>query len=579
MKILGIHDGHTATAALMEDGKILSVISEERLNRKKEWFGFPKESIKKILEIHKIKIKDIDLVVICGKSGSTTYNDFMRKTIHPYLIGFNAFKKVFPKSIVKKNWWVNPIISITSKLRKKKEIYSFFDSRGFDRKKIIFLDHHTCHAYTAFSNPWGQKDDMLILTLDAAGDGLCGTINTYKNGKFKVLDKINVYNSLGLFYSRLTQYLNMKPLSHEYKVMGLAAYTKESETDNTLKILKEKFFRIDPKNPLRMENLSGATNWEYLRKFEKFFGNVRFDNLAGGAQRLVEELLVQWVKNAVKITGIKNVFCAGGVFMNVKANMKIIYSNITEKFFVFPSCGDESNAIGACNFGYWLLCKKNNLEFLPEKLENIYFGPDFAEKEIMNAIHKFKNKINYKKTPNINKFTAELLARGEIVARCSGKMEFGARALGNRSILAHPNKIGVTREINDAIKQRDFWMPFACTILDKYEEDYIINPKKVPAYYMILSFKTKDRAHTELINGMHQYDLTIRPQILKKEHNPDYYGVISNFKKLTGIGGVLNTSFNIHGEPIVCSPEDAIDTFIRSGLKHLVIDNYYISKK
>jgi len=157
-------------------------------------------------------------------------------------------------------------------------------------------------------------------------------------------------------------------------------------------------------------------------------------------------------------------------------------------------------------------------------------------------------------------------------------MEFGARALGNRSILGHPNKTGVTREINDAIKQRDFWMPFACTVLDKYEEDYLINPSKVPSHYMILSFMGTPKAHEHLINGMHQYDLTVRPQVLKKEHNPDYYQMLEHFHELTGIGGILNTSFNIHGEPIVCTPEDAISTLLRSGLKNLVMGNYHITK-
>lgn len=581
MKILGVYDGHTATASLLEDGKILSVISEERMNRKKEWHGFPRKAIERVLEINSTTMDEIDLVVVVGRMGSaTTYKDFIRQSgLNPYILGFKAFKASTPHSLIKKNWWVEPAVGLSSQFRKSGEIYKFFDEMKFDRKKIIFIDHHLCHAFSTFTNPWGQKDDMLILTLDAAGDGYCGTVNVVKNGEFKTIDKINVYNSLGLLYSRLTQYLGMRPLSHEYKVMGLAAYTKEEDSQKVFDTFHKKFMRIDPKNPLRLENISGAVNNEYLKEFDNYFKGTRFDHLAGGAQKLVEELIVQWVGNAIKSTGIKNVFCSGGVFMNVKANMRVIYKDITERFFVFPSCGDESNAIGACNYGYRLLCKSQDIEFSPHKLEDFYFGDEFTENEIKSALEKNKERINFTKVKNVNKFIASLLAKGEIVARCSGKMEFGARALGNRSILAHPNKTGVTREINEAIKQRDFWMPFACSILDKYEHDYIINPKKVPANYMILSFETKSRAHEELINGMHQYDLTVRPQIVKKQHNPSYYEIISHFQKLTKIGGILNTSFNIHGEPIVRTPEDAISTLLRSGLKNLVVGDYYITKK
>lgn len=578
MKVLGIYDGHTATAALLEDGKILSVISEERLNRQKEWLGFPQQSIEKVLSINNTTIKDLDLVVICGKLGSTNYEDFMNKTFNPLVAGFNLFKALAPKSVIKSNKWPELIARPAAKFRKTKDIYRFFDYHGFDRDKIVFMDHHLCHAYSTFTNTWGQKDDMLILTLDAAGDGYCGSVNVVKNGELKTIERINVYNSLGLLYSRLTQYLAMKPLSHEYKVMGLAAYTKDEDSQKVYEIFREKFMRIDPKNPLRLENLSGAVTWDYLKKFDKYFKNTRFDHLAGGGQKLVEELITQWISNAIQATGIKNVFCSGGVFMNVKANMRMIYKNITERFFVFPSCGDESNAIGACNYGYEKLCKERSVEFEPHKLQGYYFGNEFTEEEIVAAIKKNENEIKAVKVDEVNKLVASILAKGDVLARCSGRMEFGARALGNRSILGHPNKTGITREINDAIKQRDFWMPFACSVLDKYEEDYLVNPTKVPSHYMILSFAGTPKAHEHLINGMHQYDLTVRPQVLKKEHNPDYYEIIEYFHELTGIGGILNTSFNIHGEPIVCTPEDAISTLLRSGLRHLIIGNYHVTK-
>ena len=578
MKILGVHPTHTATAVLMEDGRVLSMISEERINRVKEWYGMPKRAIAKVLEINETSPNEIDMVAINGLSAPSNLSDYFNKSFNIQMAGFNAFKAIMPHRVIKNNWWVSPAVNFSNKLRNKKDIYSYFEKLGISKEKIIFIDHHTCHLYTCFMNNEGRTNDMLILTLDAAGDGYCGTVNVVKNSKLATIERINLYNSLGLLYSRITQYLNMKPTSHEYKVMGLAAYSKDKESEKVYNILRTKFMRIDKENPLRMENLSGAVNWEYLKEFEKYFKNTRFDHLAGGVQKLVEELVREWIINCVRKTGIRKVFCAGGVFMNVKANMKLAYEKEIDELFVFPSCGDESTALGAALYAYKMSCNKRGLEFKPARLEDIYFGNDFSEEEIITAIGKYRGKIKAKKVKDVNKFVASLLAKGKIVARCSGKMEFGARALGNRSILAHPSKPMIIREINEAIKQRDFWMPFACTVLDKYEEEYMTNPKKVPDYYMMISFQTKEKAHNHLINGMHQYDLTARPQILKKKHNPDYYEIIEEFRKKTGIGGVLNTSFNIHGEPIVCTPEDAISTLVRSGLKNLIVGDYYITK-
>lgn len=579
MKILGIHPTHTATAALIEDGALLGMISEERLNGIKEWHGIPKKAISYLLDSNNIKPEDIDVVAINGLSPTSNASDFINESFNIQMSGFGAFKSLMPSFLIKKNWWVRPAVKIAHVLRNKKEIYDYFKKIGINGDKIVFVDHHTCHAHTCFMNPEGKTDDMLIVTLDAAGDGYCGSVNVVKNNKLITIDRINVYNSLGLLYSRMTQYLNMKPLSHEYKVMGLAAYSKDKESDEVYRILRSKFMDLSKKNPLQFENLSGAVNWEYLDEFDNYFRRTRFDVLAGGVQKLVENLVTEWVLNCVKKTGIKNVFCAGGVFMNVKTNMLLAYRKEIDSLFIVPSCGDESCSMGAALFVYRNYCKRKGIKFNPQKLKDIYFGNDIKEEEILEAIKENKDKIEAKKVKNINEFTASLLSKGEIVARCSGKMEFGARALGNRSILAHPNKTGVIREINEAIKQRDFWMPFACTINDKYEKDYLINPKRVQSSHMMISFRTKEKAHEDLINGMHQYDLTARPQILKKEDNPDYYEIIEEFRKRTGIGGLLNTSFNIHGKPIVSTPSDAIDTLLKSGLKNLIIGNYYITKK
>lgn len=579
-KILGVHDGHTATAALLDDGIIKACVSEERLNRIKEWYGFPRESVKKVLELTNTDPMDINLVVIPGLIKPIDIEQFIGKKRSMKTSAFHIFKTITPNFLLKQNSWVKPAVRVLSKFRNKAEIYSFFENMGIPRKKVIFVDHHTCHAYSTLLNWWGQIDDALILTLDGAGDGFCSTVNISENGNLKTIERTNLFNSIGWLYARTTQYLGMKPASHEYKVMGLAAYGKEEYYKHVYKTLRQDFFRLNPKNQLTFENLSGCWGIDYFKKFQNKFGMERFDNIAAGVQRFTEDIVLEWVQRCVEETGARNVFCSGGVFMNVKMNMKILYAlKELDKFFVYPSCGDESNAIGAAVYGYYYLCKQDGKKFNPSQLKDIYWGPEYTNDDVDNILKKERSWIKYDYINDIEGYIAENIINGKIIARMNSRMEFGARALGNRSILADPSNYSVIRRINDAIKFRDFWMPFAPTILKERSKDYLIIPKNINAPYMIFAFESTDLAKKDLISGIHNYDLTCRPQILEKEWNPLYYKLIKAFESETGIGGILNTSFNIHGDPIVCSPVDALDTFKRSKLDAVAVGNYYITKK
>lgn len=266
--------------------------------------------------------------------------------------------------------------------------------------------------------------------------------------------------------------------------------------------------------------------------------------------------------------------------MNVKLNQKIAELNDVNNTTIVPSAGDESTVMGGCYFGYEKFCKENCLPFEPKKIENLYLGTEYSDEEIEEYLQKndYFNKYLIEKPDNLNKKVAELLAQNKVVARFAGKMEFGARALGNRSILANPSSYETIRIINEMIKNRDFWMPFAATILKEESNQYLINKKNIEAPFMAITFNTTIKAQRELTAAIHPYDKTSRPQILDKKINPDYYEIISEFKKLTGIGGVLNTSFNLHGEPNVESPKDALRTFETSGLSFLNIGPFLISK-
>jgi carbamoyltransferase len=265
----------------------------------------------------------------------------------------------------------------------------------------------------------------------------------------------------------------------------------------------------------------------------------------------------------------------------LKANMVMAEEDWVSDLFVFPSCGDESNAVGAAYLGYVELCRQRGTTPAPKPFGPAYLGPSLDDNEIETTLRtrNIASRYEVSEHEKIEEKIAELLVTDGVVARCSGRMEFGARALGNRSILANPSDHRVVGLINRMIKNRDFWMPFAPTVLREREGDYLVNPKGLESPYMMLTFPTQQKHRDEIIAAVHSQDGTARAQILDEGWNPSYHLIIREFERRTGIGAVLNTSLNLHGEPIVCTAEDAIDTFERSGLPHLALGRWLISKR
>ncbi|MDP3954013.1 MAG: carbamoyltransferase C-terminal domain-containing protein [bacterium] len=586
MKILGIHYNHNATAALLEDGEIKFCQSEERISRLKNSVGFPAETVDYIFKNYG---RNIDYVVISQKS-ALDYRIIKKqfkfkpvgleslvgrsKQLRLYTLLRLFVYKVFNKSFVRfyfiRDWLINHFID-TAPL--KQEVRSYFaETLNIAPSKIVFMDHHTAHALAPGFN---LKNKTLIFTLDGYGDGLCGTVSIYNSGESDVLTQTDVSLSLGAFWADIARFLGMKPVEDEYKVMGLAPYARRNEAERIRDEFK-KVLWLDKNNEFKSAFQTYLARFFY---FDKFLYE-RFDNLAGGIQMFTEEIVTAWIEGWIKKTGIKNIALSGGIFMNVKLNQKIAEMDGVEEIFVMPSAGDESTVFGACLFGYKKYCEENKLPFKPQPFHNLYLGQYFTDDEIKKYINdnKISDKHKVEFYDNIEKKIAELLANNDIVARFKGAMEFGARALGNRSILAHPSHYDNVRTINRMIKSRDFWMPFAPSILEEDADKYIINPKKVQAPYMAITFNTTELGQEHLKAAIHLYDNTTRPQVVSKEHNSDYHRLISEFKKLTGIEAVLNTSFNLHGEPIVCSPEYAVRTFENSGLKYLALGNWLIEK-
>ncbi len=462
--------------------------------------------------------------------------------------------------------------------RKKERINNVTRHLKVNVKDICFIEHHLAHlaaAYYTASNVFPDKP-ILGLTCDGAGDGISATVSICKNNSIKRISSTNRHASLGKIYSRITMLLGMKPWEHEYKLMGLAPYAddeiskKESEKLHKLLRLSKDGLSFKLGTPL-------STNYSYNYLKEKF-ERTRFDNVAGAAQKFTEDMLIKWVRSAIKKTKISDIVCGGGVFMNVKANMLIQNLPEVKSMYVMPSAADESLSIGAALYFYYnhfqIFNKKNS------KFENLYLGSDIDEKELEKTIKKIKKETNYKIEKNINfeKVLSALLDKGEIISVCRGRAEWGARALGNRSIIAKAESREIVDKINSQIKMRDFWMPFAPTIIDNKFSSCIEDKKNSKPQFMTFALPSIKKAQKKLAGGMHPVDKTCRPQLLKKSVNPKLHNVLNYYCKRYKQYGVLQTSFNIHGEPMVNNSSEAYSTLKRSGLKYLVLENYLIKK-
>lgn len=594
MYILGISVSHNSTAALLKDNKIIACASEERFNRIKNYTGVPKKSIRYCLSQTKIDISKLDKVMVAGTcSPPLIYIDqekienfgvqapslstkLYQKARQAYLFSRENLEYTYPFFKGTIDQLYNFGFLLLSKRFQSENHQRINELYKIPKEKIQFVDHHLCHAYAAlYSSPFPKTNKpILVFTSDCQGDNLSATVNIYKNGELKRVSATSMHSSLGALYTEVTKFLGMQPNNHEYKVMGLAPYAPQKSAEESYKLLKELIW-LDKKNLVFNSKISSESFKIFLsRKLQ----NKRFDHIAAAIQQLTEELLTEWVQTAIKRYKIPTIACGGGVFMNIKANKRVLKIPELKKLFVMPSCGDESNAIGAAFAGY--IQNRNTPKSPPLPLNNLYLGPSFTNEEVKKTLNnkQFKGKYKIKYYKNIEEITSSLLSQGKILARFADSMEWGARALGNRSILADSSRYEVVDKINRMIKKRDFWMPFAPLILDTWENKYLVNPKKAKSPYMTLGFDSTQLAKAHLKAAIHPYDKTLRPQVIDKQDNPQLYKILNLFSKKTNMGGLLNTSFNIHGEPIVCTPNDAMTTFSKSGLKYMSLNNYLISK-
>jgi carbamoyltransferase len=592
MIIIGIYDDHNSSAALSIDGEIVCAVQEERFTKRKNEKGFPAKSVSYIMEKYCLSNENIDIVAMSTIERSdlnnlnypidavfdiNDYIDMMEDYWKPKLSGQkypkDYVKQIFEEKFSGERCFYNipdefyNIEDINTLQEKITEVVvnDIANFMKIEKTKIKFYDHHTCHAmYGYFANP-DKKEKTIAITVDAYGDGVNQTIWKIENNKFELVTKSSQCE-IARLYRMVTLYLRMKPLEHEFKVMGLAPYAKDKYANEVVKVFEELLtfdgLKVVHKN--RPDNL-----YEFLNEKLKYF---RFDNIAGGIQNYTENMLNELFLRAYKEVGFSNFVFSGGVAMNVKANKALGDLDFIDDIFVAGSSSDESQSIGACYFANY----ENNIENKP--LGNLYLGTENSIEEISDYMRDKGLKKKYNVIDADNKYIAQLLANGEVVARVCDKMEFGSRALGNRSILANPSNPNIIQHINELIKGRDFWMPFAATVLDTYADKYLANPKGFESRYMAVAMDTKKEYLKDIKAGTHPYDETIRPQILTREQNESYYNLIEEFSKITGIGSLLNTSYNLHGLPVVNDIDDALHVFENSGLKHLILNSVLISK-
>jgi len=568
--VLGIHYFiHDAGAALVQNGKVLASINEEKIRNVKHCGGYPTKSIGEVFKIAKLDPSEVDAVAIVG---------IMGEKILPLSEMFPNYRSLFSyfSLLTGHKKGIELLTSYLQRIKKIDAIKNELTKLGIPLNEIIFVEHHAAHAAAAcYLSPWDLDEEVMVLTLDGQGDGISSTVNIGHKGEIRRVEnsETSYYDSLGLsFYSQITAYLGMDWGFDAYKVMGLAPYGKPELSIDRIKQIID----IDKTNPLKFRNKVDAYLHAMQPKLRDMLKNDRFDNIAAATQSWFETLITKWVSNAVEETGIRKIACAGGNFLNVKANRKILSLDDVDDVFFCPAASDEGLAVGAALKGYFEIALRDGIKPVKEPLKSNYFGSSFTNDQIKDALknHDMLDKAQY--VDDIDDEVGELLATSDmVVARFSGRLEWGPRALGNRSILANPSDPRIVRKINNAIKMRDFWMPFGPSILSTRIDDYLVDPINSP--YMMLAFDTTEK-RDDISAALHPYDFTSRPQTVTPEYNSGYEKVLKSFESKTGIGGVLNTSFNIHGYPIVWDPERALDTLNNSSLDALAIGNYLVRK-
>ncbi|PWW07333.1 carbamoyltransferase [Paenibacillus cellulosilyticus] len=537
---------HDSAAVLIEDGKVVAAFEEERLNRIKHTGKFPVHAIQSCLDTQGIQLGDIDKIVYYSAEPQAKFETITYRNQYRDL----TFRD--PKA------WL------------AERLQQYFNL-SYSKEDIVYVNHHYCHAASAYY--MSGFDQSLVVTIDGASpEGDAGIIFDANKDAMKPIHHISNNDSLGGFYNTVIGLLGYST-HDEYKVMGLAPYGDPS----VFRRLFKKAYTLLPDGKFRLN-----TGWYFVLidalnprlKGEEF--TQEHKDVAAALQETLEQVVMHMLTHFQKSTGHTRLCLAGGVAHNCSLNGKILYSGLFDEVFVQPASHDAGNALG----GALLLSRKLNADIGTEKLRHLYWGTDIPASDTLDKVLKKWDKfITFKKADNIVELTARLLAEGSVIGWVQGRSEFGPRALGNRSILADPRPAENKKIINEMVKKREGYRPFAPSILEEYVSDYYEMPStKAPYSYMNFVLATKQDKQSSL-GAVTHVDGTARIQTVSRDVNERYWSLINEFRKLTGVPILLNTSFNNNAEPIVDSEEDAIVSFLTTNIHALVIGDYLIEKK
>ena len=601
MKILGISAFyHDSAAALIIDGKIIAAAQEERFSRIKQDASFPVNAVRYCLEEASLKIDDLDSIVFYDKPMLKferlleTYYGFSPKGISSFVTAIPVWlkEKVFLKKII---------------FDKLKEIHAY------DKKKItlLFTEHHLSHAASAFFVSKFEK--AAILTIDGVGEWATASVCIGEKNKIKILKELRFPHSLGLLYSAFTYYLGFRVNSGEYKLMGLAPYgiPDSDSVKEYIRKIKNELVDIKPDGSiwLNQKYFSYSTGLRMVpdKKWEKLFGfkrrlpedklNQEHCNLAFAIQQVTEDIILTMAAYAKEVTGADYLCLAGGVALNCVANGKLLERKLFKDIYIQPAAGDAGGALGAALSAYYLYYGNERIIAENDSMSGSYLGPSFTNKEVERIVKFYKAEYTF--CPDFEELsakTASLLNEGNVVGWFQGRMEFGPRALGNRSILGDARNKEMQKKLNLKIKYRESFRPFAPAVIaednSKYFDIDSDSPymllvaqvkdeflKSIPADYYQLPMMERLYIERSTVPAITHIDMSARIQTVHKDTNERFYKLIEAFKKLTGYGLLVNTSFNVRGEPIICTPDDAYRCFMRTEMDFLIINDFIFEKE
>ncbi|MDP8297647.1 MAG: carbamoyltransferase C-terminal domain-containing protein [Candidatus Orphnella occulta] len=568
MAILSISDNHNSGVCLLKNKEIVFAVNEESLAREKLKGGFPYLSIKMAMEYSNISPNNIEYIIVASQMTPSfilrlfeDYHNSLRygESSFSYLLNLYIIYQVIAYKL--------KLPHIAEKVLSGGVLRGKIAKLGI-RAKIILVDHHYAHAASAYYTS-GNGDNSLVFTADAMGDALSVTVNIGQGPCLKRIYCQTGFSAISTYYSRLTEFLGFKPLRHEGKITGLAGHGKHD--NEIIKLAKDSFRFVEEKkafntkNHIRKESMHRGM-YAKLKKYSK-------ENIAYNFQKNFEDQVVKFVSFWMHRTDISNVILSGGVFANVSLNKKISEIKGISSCYIFPHMGDGGLSMGAA-----LAFQKHN----PRPLESVYLGPQYTNEYIRGMLRRYADKTIsvFVQEELLCEKIARSIFSGKTVAHFNGRMEYGPRALGNRSILYRADDPTCNKWLNRKL-QRSHFMPFAPMCLkDEFNEMFeaALDKTGLTLQYMNIAVDCKQK----MINacpGVVHVDNTARPQIIDCENNPRLFKILSFYRKLKDTSVILNTSFNKHEEPIVCSPEDAIDSFLRCGLDMLILNNYFILRK